>query len=68
MKTYTLELAVDFDTEEHYAVVKTILMRTAREVLATSMLIAGKRKPQVVLHSKDFFHGKEEIEVSADPE
>lgn len=68
MRTYTLELVIDFDTEEQYAVIKEQMTVKAREILAISMLIAGKRKPQIALHSTDFFHGNEDIELVGDAE
>lgn len=62
MRTYILELKADYETEEQFDVIKTAMKRCAREVLATSMLLGG-RPPQVALHSKDFFHGNEDLEI-----
>jgi hypothetical protein len=66
MRTYTLEIKVDFDDEERFEIVKQHLFEQGRETLAMCMMLAGKRKPQVALHSQDFFAGNEEFDLTAE--
>ena len=64
MKTYTLELKVDYLDEQKYKIIEQQLEKAAREVIAVAMLLQEKRKPQVALHSEDFFKGNEELEIA----
>ena len=63
MKTYKLELKVDFQDEDKYKIIEQQLERAAREILAVAVIIQEKRKPQIALHSEDFFKGNEELEI-----
>lgn len=64
MRTYTLELKVHFDEESRYEIVKNHLKEQARETLSVCLLLAGDRTPQIALHSQDFFHGNEDLEIT----
>ena len=66
MRTYTLEVRCDLETEEQYDVVKQSVIDAARQVKAMSMLLSGKRQPEVVVHSTDFFVGNEDIDINED--
>lgn len=64
MRTFIMELKCDFETEEQYEIVKQILLEKGREIYAVSLLAADKRKPQIAVHSTDFFHGNEDFDVT----
>lgn len=60
-KTYTIELKVNFTEEGKHDVMREALRDAARTVLTTAMMLADKGKPQVALHSSDFFYGNEAL-------
>lgn len=64
MRTFTLELRVDFDNEDQYETVKQQLLESGRQIYAVALLISGKRQPQIALHSTDFFHGNEDFDIT----
>lgn len=67
MRTYCIELEIDFDgDEERYDIIKDMMMTSAREVYTAAILIADKRQTRIALHSKDFFHGQEDIELAGE--
>ncbi len=66
MKTFTIELRVDYSDEEKNDVIKEAIKVAAKHVYTTALLISEKRKPQVAVHSSDFFAGTEEIELADD--
>lgn len=68
MRTYTLELKCDFDSDEKYEIVKAQMMDQARQILAITAILADKRKPSIALHSSDFFHGNEDLDITSDVE
>jgi hypothetical protein len=61
MRKYVIELKTDFDDEEKYEVIKRMMVRAARELYTTAALMSSDRQPDIALHSKDFFHGNEDI-------
>jgi uncharacterized protein YutE (UPF0331/DUF86 family) len=68
MRTYTIELRVDFDIDsdtKKEALTKAVNM-AAKHLLATALMISDKRKPKVVASYDDFFAGTEEIELADD--
>ena len=60
-KTYTIELKVNFTEEGKHDVMREALRDAVRTVLTTAMMLADKGKPQVALHSSDFFYGNEAL-------
>jgi uncharacterized protein YhaN len=67
MRTFTIELRVDFDSDmkaEKEEVIKQAALQAARQLLTQAMLVSGKRQPQCVVHSGDFFNGPEELRLS----
>lgn len=61
MRKYVIELKTDFDDEQKYEIVKRMMVRAARELYTTAALMSSERQPDIALHSKDFFHGNEDI-------
>ena len=66
MRTYTIELKIDFDDETKFTVVADHLKEQCRQTLAVCMMLAEKRPPQLAFHSQDFFHGNEDLEFIPD--
>lgn len=65
MRTYTIELQIELDEDEQrYDAVKETMRRAAQEIFTTASMLAGKRKPAIAFHSKDFFHGNEELSLT----
>lgn len=67
-KTYTIELKVNFTEEGKHDVMKDAARDAARTLLTTAMMLADKGKPQVALHSSDFFYGNEALTLEAQDE
>jgi len=66
MKTHTIQLRVDFDSEEKHEIIKAAVKRAAQQLIATASLIQDKRQPQCIVESEDYFTGTEEIKLSDD--
>lgn len=64
-KTYTIELRVNFTDEGKHDVMREAARDAARTLLTTAMMLADKNKPQVALHSSDFFYGTEELALES---
>lgn len=66
-RQFTMELRVDYADAEKNEVMKTALKAAARHVYATAVLLADNGvKPQIAVHSDDFFSGHEEIKMLDD--
>lgn len=63
MRTYKIELRVDFDSEEKYEIVLQAAREMARNLLSTSMLLKDKRDPQISLESGDMFERNTDLEI-----
>jgi len=64
MQTITIELRVDFDTVDaklKEPIMLDLAQQKARELLTDALLIAGKREPQIMVTSGDFFATTKEI-------
>lgn len=64
-RTFTIELRVNLDAER-LDIIKHATLVAARNLLAQSMLLIEKDKPQIACYSSDFLKGTEEIEVTLD--
>lgn len=64
-KTYVIELKAEFDDETRHAALQKILRRAARQIYTSAMLLNDKEraKPQIALHSEDFFAGTEQLTI-----
>jgi hypothetical protein len=63
MKTLRIELKIDCENKAQHEAAMAIMRTAAQHVITQARLIAGKRKPQIVLQSDDFIYGTEDIEV-----
>ena len=68
MKTFTIELRVDFEekSEEKDAIMLEAAKAAAKHLYTTALLISGKRKPDIGMHTSDMFAGSEEISLAED--
>jgi hypothetical protein len=60
LETYTIELKVDMDAEQHAAMTE-IIKSTARGLLACGSLLAGGKAPIIMCRSTDAFYDEREI-------
>lgn len=63
-RTYTMELRVDFvseDKDNKYEAIKIAFMQAGQHVFAKASFATESQKPQIAIHSNDFFCGTEEI-------
>ena len=68
MRTYTIELRVDFQSEDRYDLILEATREAAKALLATSTLLQEKRKPQIMMQAGDMFVGTQEIELFGEGE
>jgi hypothetical protein len=68
MRTYMIELRVDFEDKEKEEIMLTACKAAAKHVFTTAVLIADKRKPQIALQSGDHFAPAEDIMLADDLE
>lgn len=67
MKTITIEARFSLEEPEKEEVMKKVCREAARHILSTAMLLADHRgRPQVAMHSKDFFEGEVEMSIMDD--
>ncbi len=66
LKTFTIELRVDFDSEEKNEIILRAARTAAKHIYTTATLISDKRKPQVALSTSDLFEGSAEISLADD--
>jgi hypothetical protein len=62
-KTYTIELKVNFTDDGKHDAMREALRDAARTILTSAMMLADRGKPQVALHSSDFFYGNEDFSL-----
>jgi hypothetical protein len=68
MRTYTIELRVDFDDDadtKKLTMDKAVRM-AAKHLLANALVISDKRKPEITAQYDDFWIGTEEINLEED--
>lgn len=67
MKQYTIQLRVDFPTEDDkkHAAVAEAVRQVAGQLLTLTTLISSNISPQVVAFSDDWFTGKADIALIA---
>lgn len=68
MRTYTIELRVDFSEKENYELLLTSVREAAKGMLTTAVLLSDKRKPQIALQTGDLFEGNEDIALFGEGE
>src|SRR4051812_43489618 len=66
-RTFTIELRVDHDepTEENDKVILDAVALSAKHLLATAMLLKGRRRPQVMVSNGDMMAINEEVDIRA---
>ena len=64
-KTYVMEVKVNFTDDGKHEAMRDVMRDAARTVLTMAMMLADKGKPQVALHSSDFFYGNEDFSLEA---
>ena len=68
MRTFTIELRCDMDTDEKQKIMRDAARISAKHLFTTALMISGDRKPQIALHSGDFFESTEQIQLADDIE
>lgn len=63
MRTFQIEIRVDFQDESKYDHITAAARDAARGLLATAMLLKDKREPQASLQTGDLFEGNKELEL-----
>jgi hypothetical protein len=63
LRTYTIELRVDFDDAEKHDTMLTIIRDQAKQIITSARLISDKRQPDIAIETGDMFIGAQEIEL-----
>ena len=64
MRTFKIELRVDYDDPEKDEIMREACRAACREMLATAHLISERdRQPRIALSSKDFFEADNDIDI-----
>lgn len=63
LKTYTIELQMDFKEDGKDEVLRDACRDAARTLLITARMLMEKRKPNVTFHSGDFIVGTQEMDL-----
>lgn len=68
MRTYSIELRVDFDddVDNKKEVMNKAVRMAAKHLLGSALIISDKRKPEIVAQYDDFWVGTEKIELEDD--
>jgi len=62
IRTYTIEMKCDVPDDGHEALVEITVM-SARQLLASAMLMSPGFQPQVIAKTEDRFYSTEQIEI-----
>lgn len=63
MRTYTIELRADFQSEEKYDILTEAAREKARELLAIALMIKDKRDPQISFSTGDMFERNNDLTI-----
>lgn len=63
MRTYSLDLRIDFNDKARHDDIKKAMRRAAKQLFTQASLLSDGRTPEVALRSEDFFEGTSDIEV-----
>lgn len=63
MKTYRIELKMDFKDDARHEAITSVVRQFARDLLGAAMLLQDGYKPDIAIISDDAFHGRDEIEL-----
>jgi len=66
MRTYTIELRADYQTDDKYEILLEAVREAARTALATAMMLKDKRDPQISMQVGDMFNKDAEIQLFND--
>lgn len=65
-KKYKLELSIEFKDQARHDDLLPIILQTARDLLATTQLMADYRTPQIAVQTDHHFYGTDEINLMQD--
>lgn len=65
-KKYKIELSIEFKDQERHNDLLPLVLQAARDLLATSQLIADYRPPQVAVQTDHHFYGTDQIKLLDD--
>lgn len=68
MKTYSIEIRVDFDDDEKYQIIENSARDLARQLYAMATLIKDRRNPQIAFQSGDMFVKNSELDIMQEQE
>lgn len=63
MRTYTIELRCDFDSNDKYDAMLEAMRELARNTMATALMLKDKRDPQVAFKTSDMFSKDDNLEI-----
>jgi hypothetical protein len=68
MRTYIIELRVDYvtDEDEKNKAMTEAAKFAAKHLYTTALMIADKRQPEISISCDDFFHGVEQLDLNDD--
>lgn len=66
MRTYTIELRVDYLDEDKFKHLEAAAKTAAKHIYTQALLMQDKRAPQIALYGSDFFSTTEEINLADD--
>lgn len=64
IRTYTIELRVDFEDEEKYDAMTEVAREAARSMVTMAMLLKDKREPQIMLSAGDMFMRDNDLKLT----
>lgn len=65
-RLFTIEIRVDFKDEDKLPIFKTLIQQAGRHVYGQGALLQDGVKPEIVIHSHDFFKGHQDIPLFED--
>lgn len=66
MRTYKIELRVDFLDKDKFKHLEAAAKTAAKHLYTQALLLQDKRAPQIALEGSDFFSSTEEISLADD--
>jgi hypothetical protein len=64
MKSITIELMYDLDSDEHEAALIEVGKMCARTLVTQATMLGGRREPKIIMHSASLIFGKEELNIN----
>lgn len=63
LRTYKIELKVDFNDAGRFEAMEIALRQAARTILTTAMMLQDSRDPQIAFSSANMFMGTEQLKI-----